>query len=862
MIVMSCAVMSLPVLVPAAALAQRPAPDVRTADSVTLAAGAHYRAGGLHRWLFGGAYRDLWTRPIRVPVLNLRTFDGGLTTGKAGGGQETKSLRFAAPDGVEFNFRSVDKDQVTLGPAFSDVGFVNRFARDQLSGTDPATSLMVGPLLNAVGVLHEVTAFVVMPDDTLLGKHRKVFAHRLGTIALFPTVQKGDARGWAGAIDIIHSDSLLQLIDRDPAERVDAPAFLAARLMNMLVGDYDRHPGQWKWARLQPAGAWEPIARDFDKAFKSVTGVIPRLLKLGMANMITFDSNYSGMRGLTYNSFALDQRLLCGLARPTWDSVARALVGRVTDLVIEGAMQAIPAEYQSSAPALSAKLRMRRDSLPVIADRFYRYLSGVVDLHATDAADRATVTGIDDRYLEVRLQASDGSTYFLRRFDARETSAIRLYLHGGDDEATVVGDVPSSIALRIIGGNGTNRLFDSSGVGGESGTAHFYDVGTVTDVGYGEDTLFNRRPLVWSAGGPVELEKDHGAGLSPLINIDITHDMGIIPSAGISWRRDGFRQFPYSSKVSLEGQYSFKNRGAAVALTADQRREASALHFTELVRMSELAMLNWHGLGNSSPEVSGLAPGVSAPRTDYFALHQRQWLVQPAIALALGATSDLRFGPVLKYSVTDSTPFRLVSATLPYGAGRFGEAGLRVSLSHDNRFPAHHARRGTVLDLSADYFPAVWDVRSTFGSISALGAVYFTIPVPLHPFVALRGGARKVYGDFPFQDAAFIGGRSDVRSLDPQRYAGDAALYATAEFRLPVASFTVVLPLDVGLLATEDVGRVYVKGDSPGGWHNDFGAGFYVAFHDIAVTIKVFHQYEVGRPAGLGLSFAVPGVIR
>ena len=863
-IVVTCAMMALPVLMPAAARAQLPAPDVRNADSVTVAAGAHYRAGGLHRWLFGGAYRELWTRPIRVPVLDLRTFDGGLTTGKAGGGKETKALRFAAPDGVEFNFRSVDKDNVTLGPAFSDVGIVNRFAHDQLSGTDPAVSLMVGPLLDAAGVLHEATAFVVMPDDTLLGKHRTEFAHRLGTIARFPKMEKGDARGFAGAIDIIDSDTLLRLIDRDPAERVDAPAFLVARLMNMLVGDYDRHPGQWKWARLQPApaGAWEPIARDFDKAFKSVTGVVPRLMKLGMANMITFDSTYSGMRGLTYNSFELDQRLLGELARPTWDSMARALAGRVTDSVIDGAMRAIPAEYQTSAPALSAKLRMRRDSLPVIADRFYHYLSGVIDVHATDAADRATVTRIDDRYVEVRLQARDGTTYYLRRFDARETSAIRLYLHGGDDQATVVGNVPSSIPLRIIGGNGTNLLVDSSRVGGKSHTTHLYDVGTVSEVSYGPDTLFNRRPLVQYAGQLVAPDKDHGTALSPMVNLDINHDMGIIPSFGMSWRRFGFREVPYASRIALDGQYSLKVGGAAVSLTADQRQESSRVHFTEVVRMSELEMLNFHGFGNSSSGTSGLLPGASALRTDYYALHQRQWLVQPAIALALGESTDLQFGPVFQYAVTDSTPNRYVSATRPYGSGTFGEAGLRMSFSHDDRFPTHHARRGTVLDLSASYYPALWDVHSAFESISALGAVYFTIPVPMHPYLGLRAGGKKVFGDFPFQEAAFIGGRSNVRSLDPQRYAGDASLYATAELRLPVAKITLLLPLNIGLVATEDVGRVYLKGESPGGWHNDFGAGFFVAFHDISVNIKVVHSYESGRPAALGLRFVLPGVIQ
>src|SRR5688572_2347699 len=72
------------------------------------APGPQYRAGGLHSLLLGREYRSLWTTPISVPVLDLRTFAGGLRPVSKGGGQQTKSLLLAAPDGREFFFRSVD----------------------------------------------------------------------------------------------------------------------------------------------------------------------------------------------------------------------------------------------------------------------------------------------------------------------------------------------------------------------------------------------------------------------------------------------------------------------------------------------------------------------------------------------------------------------------------------------------------------------------------------------------------------------------------------------------------------------------------------------------------------------------------
>src|SRR5688572_1067066 len=70
-------------VVPSTMSAQMPA--VIGTDSVSIAAGPGYAAGGLRRALLGDNYRDEWTTPIKVPVLNLGTFAGGLTPTRLGG---------------------------------------------------------------------------------------------------------------------------------------------------------------------------------------------------------------------------------------------------------------------------------------------------------------------------------------------------------------------------------------------------------------------------------------------------------------------------------------------------------------------------------------------------------------------------------------------------------------------------------------------------------------------------------------------------------------------------------------------------------------------------------------------------------
>src|SRR5436190_9753703 len=118
--------------VPAIAAAQAGlsiAPPVAKPESVTVAAGARYRAGAFHRWFSGDTYRDLWTMPIRVPVLDWQTYVGGLHPTKEGGGMQTKSLRLETASGTEYVFRLSDKGETGTPRQFKNTP-VNAFFQD------------------------------------------------------------------------------------------------------------------------------------------------------------------------------------------------------------------------------------------------------------------------------------------------------------------------------------------------------------------------------------------------------------------------------------------------------------------------------------------------------------------------------------------------------------------------------------------------------------------------------------------------------------------------------------------------------------------------------------------------------------
>src|SRR5688500_20255466 len=114
-----------------------------------------------------------------------------------------------------------------------------------------------------------------------------------------------------------------------------------------------------------------------------------------------------------------------------------------------------------------------------------------VDVHATDPDERATVVRPGDGFVDISLQSGSNLPYFARRFDARETREIRLYMHGGNDVALVTGRVQQSIPVRIIGGNGENTMVDSSTVGGRSNPTRLYDVRSLSGDSHEQQTTAN-----------------------------------------------------------------------------------------------------------------------------------------------------------------------------------------------------------------------------------------------------------------------------------------------------------------------------------------------------------------------------------
>ena len=837
-------------------------PRARPADdTVVVQASRRYGASGVHRFLLGDTYRDLWSKPIRVPLLDLGRYAGGLTPLEEGGNAQTRNLHLRGADGREYVFRPILKEVLQLPDDFKGTVVEDVFA-DGLSASHPAATVIPTPFLKAARVLHASPVLYVMPDNKRLGEFRANFAGKLGTMEQFPEDPE-NGRGFGGAVDIIDSDDLLEELNEDPTTRVDAHALLTARLTDLVIGDNDRHPGQWKWARLRksPDARWIPIPRDRDKAFVSYEGALLSVARVALPRLVTYGDRHATALFRTAADF--DRRLLVQLQRADFDSTARALQRAFTDSVIAAAMAAMPPEYRRDRPDLELTLRSRRDDLPRAADRYYRTLFAISEVHGTDENERATIVRHPDGAVDVQLSAA-GRPYFSRRFAATDTREIRVYLQGGDDTAVVRGPVRSGVTVRILGGAGRNVMADSPTRPGANTPLYQMDgidraapdKELLEDAGYDPDSAWLRRPITMVFGQPSPPVRDYGRSQQPVVGVSTGHGLGVVLSAGYRWRTSGFERYPYATSRKLEVGYSTTLRAWEVELTTDDRFEQSRLFLQTESAMSQLETGYFGGFGND----------VALPDDLLLDVRQTQWLFRPALGWAMGPASEITIGPMVKLTRTDSLAGTVAAADRPYGFRRFGQAGLVMRLLHESTWPdgdgsfadkimQKDPARGFTLEADAAFYPAVWDAKSAFGSISGVASGHVTLPILLRPVFAVRAGAKRVFGEFPFYESAFLGGSQSLRSVRRQRYAGDAAVYGTAELRIPVATFPLVLPLNTGVIGFADVGRVYHDGSSPGGWHSGVGGGIWIGVLKPSTSLTVTFTNSRERRMIFGTGF-------
>ena len=636
--------------------------------------------------------------------------------------------------------------------------------------------------------------------------------------------------------------------------------------MDFLIGDKDRHYGQWRWARL-PDGdcfTWVPIPEDRDQAFIDFDGFAMAVARRGLPRQIEFDDAYPSLVGLSTTGWEMDREFLVELHKAAWDSVVTAFRRDLPDPVIEDAARRLPPPYYKIVGEKLAKaLKARRDALPEFASRYYELITHEAEIQATDQDEYAQCEHLPSGDLSVRIGLMEGpdgarkTPYFQRTFSLQETQEVRIYLRGGDDRAEVEGS-KGRIAVRIDGGGGDDAFTNASQAG--AAKTRFYDFRGENRFAKGKGAKIDERPYK-RPPAPIlhaRYALDWGLQTMTFPILMANPDLGVFVGGFGRRQYFGYRKNPFSSSHAFNAGLAINRLKPFVSYTGTFRQRLLDLDVSVHLKYSGIQVIRFNGFGNAT----------EIPRpSSFYEVEQNYFAFAPSFEFRAGgheghteSMGSLRskltigLGPIIKYSDTplsaNEDKFIGQHPEYDYGTGSFGQAGAQGEIAYDTRNNLAYATRGFLVRVAGAVYPGVWDVTSAFGSIDGEARAYVTAPVPTSPTLALRAGGRKVWGTFPFHESAFLGGPgltgSDVsngslRGFRKNRFAGDTALYGNSELRLVLTKIKLLVPGELGLFGAADAGRVIYAEDPDDAdtWHTGVGGGLWLSFLQRRQTLSV-----------------------
>ncbi len=802
----------------------------------TVIPNSSYAAGKTKRIFFGDLNRDIWNLPIEVSYLDIHFEKGGLVPIKKGGGMQTKSLRLKGMDGQEYVLRTINKDaSLLLGRVLQNT-LAKDILQDGLAGSHPYAAVCVPPLANAVGVYYSQPKLVIVPDDPILGDYREDFG---GTLCLFEERPDGDmshASNFGNSKRVINYAKLIEKIQKDESHKLDKYSILRARLLDMLMSDWDRHDDQWRWASFKKGKNtyYKPIPRDRDQVFFKFDGLVPSLAnrKWLLRKFQPFSDDIRDIEGQNFNARYFDRSFLNEATLEEWMSVADSMQNELSDSVLQLSIKQLPnAAYQYNGKDLYETLKSRRGHLTEFASRYYSVLAKTVDIIGTLENDYFDIKRLDSNRVEVSVfkrkkgKKKAKKKIYHRIFHGEETEEICIYGLDGNDEYKISGDVEKTILVRIIGGTEKDKIEDTSNSTQWAKKTYIYDSNK------GENKIQKSKEtkvFIRNTIDAYDYDRESFAYdvMLPLPSVGYNVDDGLFLGGGFQWKIRGFKKNPFKTLHHLTANVSATN-----AFNLDYK-----FQFTELLGKWDFAgsatlrhplIFDYHEAGNETISVPGddnqirLKWNKIRPFIQNTSDNQMQKFQIGIDALQVGFDDE---------------------SNTPEGAELLeGEDGLYTGLFVryilENKDQKLNPERGIELSIEASAFQNLSESTLRYQRLSADLSVYLPLPqIPIPTSLALRGGYHILSGKYPFHQANYLDGNTNFRGIPRNRYSGKSMAYQNSELRFNIIYIkNYILPFQLGLLTHYDFGKVWNSNENSDLWHKSHGVGLYINALDFII---------------------------
>ncbi|MEM7163139.1 MAG: hypothetical protein AAF487_11945 [Bacteroidota bacterium] len=794
--------------------------------SKVIAAGARFRAKKGKRFFFGDQYRDTWTTPVEVPVVNLETELGGLTPIKKGGGMASNSLRLETENGEHFAMRSVLKDYTKLvDPTLADLKAIDIFS-DLNSASHPFGALVIPELSRAAGIYYTKPKLVYLQRQERLGFYNPLFNEELYLLEDRPAGNRENSPHLGNSKEIISYLDLLDLQSKDNKIKIDQEWTLRSRLFDLFIHDWDRHDDQWRWATIEENGEtiYRPIPRDRDQAFYRFDGVVPWLVgEFAVRKFKPFRDNLKDVKWQSFNARYFDRYFLHELEWSDWEKQISYLQENLTDEVIEKAARDLPKEvYEITHDDLVSKLKSRRGHLKDIARKLYDYISTNVSIPGSDKGELFEVEKLEGGNVIVRVfdltkDKSKGEKLYERKFFKKETKEVRLYGKDGKDQFKISGK-GSPIQIRVIGGFGKDEIEDNSK--GGSRVKVYDDLNGITSAG-------NKgiRDLTGNRLNENEYDrKDHvynNTLESPILGYTVDDKFWF--GLNIVNTRHGFRKDPYKTKHHYRFSYSPSSRDAFHLFYSGDYHEAlfNTIDIQPTFSLDNPFNFNYFGLGNDSQNPNDDNRQFNWVRSSKYVGQlklNKSWIKKRFNLYGAAEFLSWKIDNV-EGRVLDTPAFtdELLKRRNYVG----GSGGFFLNARDSQSYP----KQGYVLDLKASAFDNI-EEEEQISFLSAEQTFYLTLGNRPSFTIASRTGWSRADGNLQFYQLPTLGQNNYLRGYRNDRFRGDEIFYQNFDLRIDLFKWrNLILPMDIGLVGGYDIGRVWLNGNSEGDLKQSTTAG-------------------------------------
>lgn len=804
------------------------ASKVITADSMTVKVHPSYdNPGKFHRFLFGENYRKEWAAPTQLPVLRISELHGGLTPLQLGGGMQSRSLRLADKTGKEWVIRSVEKIPDALLPPELRGTFAKDWLDDVTSAQHPFSALIVPPIANAVNVPHAKPVIGILSPDKNLGIYERVFSNM---VVLF------EEREPLGESD--NSEKMKKNLQKDNDNSIHAKEFLRARMLDALLGDWDRHEDQWRWFDDEKGKekAYLGIPRDRDQVLHLTQGVFPKVASSGfiLPTLRDFDAKLGHVKWVLFKTRFVNAYPEMQFNREEWKKQADKFAAQVTDSVLEAGLARLPKpSYDLRHDVLLSKFKSRRDRLPAAMMEYYDFIQKVADIRTSDKNEFVEIKdapdgGLTVRILKINKEGELKDELMNKTFTPDLTREVRIFIGGGSD-SVVVNNSSSKIKLRVIGGNDrkdynviaarrTVQLYDKENNSTFSG-----------DVSRLKKHISN--DSMNTAFTPVNLYNTW----IPLIVFGVNVDDGFIFGGGFRYmHQEGFRKYPYSSLHQLVAGHSFSTKAYRVRYNAEWIRALGKADLTlQAVIKAPDNTINYFGRGNET------SYDKNATNIRYYRTRFSAYQLDPAVRWRGSKGSAFSIGPSLYYYNydDDDNAGRFIENTSLIGTydsltldKKKLHLGVALSYVNDKRNNKVLPQWGSFINIRLQAYKGMGTYARDFVQLIPEIALYKSLNAKSTIVLAERLGGTVTVGKTTFYQSAFLGGQENLLGYRQYRFAGQHSFYNNLELRIKLADIAnYILPGQFGISGFWDVGRVWQNPDNSSKWHNGVGGGIYFA---------------------------------